>query len=99
MPVLQEIESLSLLLGNPDYRIESIEVDSLKDVRLTLQVNSLEDAEQLLASLKDLSGLNTQEWEARYPSGTARPDPSQKLKMTYIGRWNPELRRQPRGGN
>ncbi|MFZ4573457.1 MAG: hypothetical protein ACOYN0_03605 [Phycisphaerales bacterium] len=98
MPVLQELDSLSLLLGNPDYRVESLELDSVKDVRLNLQVNSLEEAEQLLASLKELGGLNTQEWEARYPSGAARPDPSQKIKMTYIGRWNPELRKQPRGG-
>jgi hypothetical protein len=38
------------------------------------------------------------DWEAKYPSGSARPENMQKLKMSYIGRWNPELKRKPRGG-
>lgn len=98
MPVLQELDSLSLLLGNPDYHIESIELDSFRDVKLNLQINSLEEAEQLLESLKSIEGLNTTSWEAKYPQGN-RPEGNQKLRMTYTGVWNPELRRKPaRGG-
>lgn len=98
MPVLQELESLSLIIANPEYTIESVEFDSLRDVRLNLQVNSLEEAEQLLESLQSIEGLHTVDWEAKYPSGSARPENMQKLKMSYIGRWNPELKRKPRGG-
>jgi hypothetical protein len=98
MPVLQELDSLSLLLGNPDYHIESIELDSFRDVKLNLQINSLGEAEQLLESLKTIEGLSTTTWEAKYPQGN-RTEGNQKLRMTYTGQWNPELRRKPvRGG-
>lgn len=98
MPILQELDSLSFLIANPDYALESIELDSLKDVRLNLQINSLREAEEFLTSLKEIEGLHTIDWEARYPAGNARPDPNEKLRMVYIGRWKPELKRATRGG-
>ena len=58
-PVLQELETLSFIIGNPDYDLVSINLSSIA-VTVTIRVETLEDYEALLESFDRISGSYTE---------------------------------------
>ena len=89
MPVLAELETLSLVLGIPDIEIESIALDSRLSNRIIVTVPTLEEGEALLGALRSVSGSRLSDWSAN----CAPPGANGKSKCTCSASWSAEARK------
>jgi hypothetical protein len=85
MPVLEELETISLVLGNSGYAIESVDLDSKGLPRVTTVTASTRDAEDLLDALKRVSNSHVVDWTFT-PSNKQEGEVT-KVRATYTGRW------------
>ena len=83
MPVLEEMETISLVVGNSGYAVESIELGAVP--RFSVIANSISDAENLLEAMKRVSGSHVVDW-ALNPS-TKREGDVDKVRAQFSGRW------------
>lgn len=82
MPVLQELETLSYVLGFEGVHLDEITLDSrLVKPRIVCQVASIPDGEALFGAIKQISGSNVIGWT---PSYTLMGG---KTKCVFQGSW------------
>jgi len=91
MPVLQELETVSMVVGNSGYAIESIEMDTTGRPRVIAISDNTPDAEALLEALRRVGGSNVADWTATYAA--KREGDANKVRGVYSGSW--EKRSQP----
>lgn len=91
LPVLEEFETLSLLLGNPAYEIGSIKVTPIS-VSAKVMVNGTSDYEFLRLGLRRIAGSYVA-WNE--PGRAARDG---KLEVTLLGIWDERALGTPTGG-
>lgn len=87
MPVMQELETLSFILGNPDYTLEALSLDSRGLSKLQVVVPDIAQAEALLDALRSIAGSHMGEWRAKYQP---RPDSSggpSRVLADFTGTW------------
>lgn len=86
-PIIQELETLSMALADPEIELESIAFSggAAASVLITVFVPDIKVAESVFKSLTSISGSNIESWQPTYtPSGA-------KLKAAFTGRWkNPK---------
>jgi hypothetical protein len=85
VPVLEELETISLVVGNNGYSIETIDLDSKGLPRFTVIANTTRDAEDLLDALKRVSGSRVTEWAGSY--SPKKEGDQDKVRATFSGRW------------
>ncbi|MDI1289383.1 MAG: hypothetical protein PSX37_05455 [bacterium] len=90
LPVIQELESLSYVLSNPDYSLESVEIDSKTVIKMIVIANDIASAELMLEAINAVAGTSSVDWTAT--SYRARVDKGEnKVTATFTGKWNPAL--------
>ncbi len=101
MPLLEELATISMVTGDPNYSLENIDLESSSSAVLRLGViaNSLSDAEAMTEALNAIAGSAVLRWEepASYDT-TSRPG---KFRINYTAKWAPRLERgggKPSGG-
>lgn len=96
LPILQELETLSMVLGSGEIQLDELDLDSGQNVvRLRLTAESTERAEEIREALRAIGGSNIANWsEPQYPSNA---QPGQKLTVTYLGSWSESARRRAPG--
>jgi hypothetical protein len=87
MPVMEELETISLVVGNAGYALDSISLDSKGLPRFAVVADNMSDAEALIEAMRRVSGSNVVEW-------TGNPVPRKvdgvdKVAVTFNGRWAP----------
>lgn len=98
MPVLSELDTLSLILGDPTIKLESITLDSELDARFSIVVDDLSIAEgQVLESLRGISGSSVVEWRLARSTRVQEGDRS-RVRAEYEATWDPRLRQPSRPG-
>lgn len=80
MPVLSELETLSLLIGWPGFRTNSISIDQLT-VQISGTVEDLETMEDLYDRLPHISGSAVGRWERTLGKAGDR------YKCEFVGYW------------
>jgi len=86
MPVLQELETVTMIIGHQNYSLESVELDSAKAPRLVVIAPTLRDAEALHESLKRIGGSYVTTWQETYRE---QADGEQKvIRAEFRGDWN-----------
>jgi hypothetical protein len=85
MPILEELETLSFVIGNNGLELESIDLDSRSGPRFTVLAPTTRDAEELGEALKRVSGSHVVEWTAQVQQ--PRTAGSEKVRGTYNGKW------------
>jgi len=95
MPILQELETLSLVLSSEDIDLVDLTLDSraITRPRIVVLVPSLEIAEQLGAALKQIAGSNLTGWST--PDFVNQPDG--KVRATYLANWVQNAATAPTG--
>ncbi len=88
MPVLEELETLSLVLGIPEVEIESISLDSKISNQIIVTVPTLADGEALLSALRSVSGSHLTDWVPTF----AAPGASGRVRCTFRAGWSLEAR-------
>lgn len=93
MPVLAEIETISMVIGHKEIQLESMDVGSTSRVTVVLVVPTLREAESIVESLKRIGGSFVGNWTPTYtekiegfasqPGGT-----SKKIRVTLRGDWD-----------
>ena len=91
MPVLEELEALSFVLGNPDYQLERLSVTSY-NVLIEVVVPDTPAFEELLESLPRIGGSRIATWTSE-----VRELGGQGVRCTFTGLWRTEPR--PVGGS
>jgi hypothetical protein len=93
LPILQELETLSMVLGSGEIQLDELDLDSGQNVvRLRVTAASTERAEEIREALRAIGGSNIVNWsEPQYPSNA---QPGQKLAVTYLGNWSDSARRR-----
>jgi hypothetical protein len=86
MPVLEELETLSFVLGSADYEITEVRMSEIAPL-IRLTVPSLRDYEELVDALPRISGSFC-DWRLSQQSGAG----SDRLNVTMTGSWTPEAR-------
>jgi len=88
MPILQELETLSLVLSSEDIDLIDLTLDSrgITRPRVVVLVPSLAVAEQLGAALKQIAGSNLVNWTT--PDFINQADG--KVRATYTASWSPQ---------
>ncbi|MBS0197661.1 MAG: hypothetical protein JSR77_12980 [Planctomycetes bacterium] len=82
-PVLEELEVVSMVLGNQDYALESVNFDNSR-AQFTLIANSTQDAADVEDALKSIAG-SAVSWAMEEP----RPDPrnANKVRAVFNAKW------------
>lgn len=84
MPVLEELETLSLVLGSEEIEVDEILLDSrFATNRVVVRVADLATAESVLKSLNSIAGSRLVDWQA--PS--SYPSVDKKLKGVFTAKW------------
>lgn len=96
LPVMQELETLSMVLGSGEIHLDELDLDSGQSfVRLRVTAASIERAEEIREALRSIGGSNISAWsEPQYPSNA---QPGQKLAVTYLGTWQESIRKRSPG--
>ena len=89
LPVMQELETLSYVLSDPAYGIESVDLDSKGTIKVIAIANDIASAELLLESINALAGTNTVDWTATYRMRAGGGE--NKVTATFNAKWDPSL--------
>jgi hypothetical protein len=92
MPVLDELETISLVVGTNGYAIESIDLDTKGVPRFTVVTSNTKDADDLADALKRVSGSHVSEWSANYSN--KKEGDLTLIRATYSGTW---IKNKPAG--
>ena len=92
-PVLQELETLAFVLGNPEYEIQKIDVNG-SAVVVDVLVPDTAAYEELVASLNGIAGSSIGSWE-KSPRSENR-NGRQMIRVNLTGLWA-QRPTQPRG--
>ena len=95
MPVLEELETLSFVLGNPDYKIEQIAINKL-GVFLTLTVPNTAAYEELTESLGQIAGSHISKWESSVIQRQNSRSPNQGVQCNFTGIWKSDAGTLPK---
>ena len=79
-PILEELETISYVFGIPGIDLESIRLNNTA-VTVTLRVEEIDQAEQVLQSLSAIKGSHLR-WTSMTPKNQG-----QKIQATYNARW------------
>lgn len=93
LPVMQELESLSYVLSNPDYNLESVEIDSKSVIKVVVVAKEIAAAELMLEAINAIAGTNSVDWTAAYRLRNEKGE--SKVTATFTAKWNPDLLAQP----
>ncbi len=95
MPVLQELETISMVVGNGLFALDRISLDTRR-IEVVAIARSTKDGEDLLEAFRRIGGSHAVDWTSRL---TPRRDGQEELiQGTYSAQWNPELRKGTAGG-
>jgi hypothetical protein len=83
LPVLQELETVSFALAEPDVEVDEIDLNSSTLPRITVLVPSTARAEALVESLRRIGGSNITEWSANIQDAGQ----GEKRRVTMTGKW------------
>lgn len=91
-PVLEELQTISMVLQHPDYTLGSIDLNSSTEtVALRVQAKTYKAAEDLARALRSISGSHVESWEWDRQSGgapaAAGADGAAPLWYSYRGRF------------
>lgn len=91
-PVLEELQTISMVLQHPDYTLGSIDLNSSTEtVSLRVQAKTYKAAEDLARALRAISGSHVESWEWDRQSGgtpaTPATDGTQPLWYSYRGKF------------
>ncbi len=87
-PILQELETLSFVLGNPDYKLEQLSITPL-GVMMTLTVPDTAAYEDLAAALNHISGSSIGKWTPKIIRNyrNTRTGQNTGLRCSFDGSW------------
>lgn len=88
IPILQELETLSMVVGNPQYAVELIKLEASVNANLDLHIvaETNADADAMKEALNSISGSFVQEWrEPEKYDITSRPG---KVLVRYRAKWD-----------
>ncbi len=89
MPVLDELSTLSLILGSNDYTLESVDLSSSDVARFVVRADTLAKAEDLQIALTAISGSHVASWNPRFEDkGEAGKD--KYVRAQFLGTWRRE---------
>lgn len=91
-PVLSELEALSFVLGNADYRLTRLDISG-SSVYIDVTVPDTAAYEELMESLSRIAGSSIRRWE---PS--VNPAPQGQIRVQLTGFWRESARSTPPGG-
>jgi hypothetical protein len=94
MPILEELETISLVVGNNGFSIESLDLDSKGTPRFTAIASKTQDAEDLLEALKRVSGSHVGDWTATY--APKKEGELTLIRGNYSGSW---IKAKPAGSS
>jgi hypothetical protein len=90
MPVLQELETISMVVGTGMYSLDRISLDPRR-IEVTVVARSTKDAEDLLEALRRIGGSHAVDWTQRL--GNRRDGQDTLIEARHEAQWNPELRK------
>ena len=93
LPVMQELDSLSYVLSDPAYSLDSVEIDSKGTIRVIAVANDIAAAELLFEAIKLVAGTNSVDWTATYRARTDKGE--SKVTATFNAKWDPALLTPP----
>jgi hypothetical protein len=85
MPVMEELETISLVLGNNGYAIESVDLSTTGLPRFSVIVDKTKDAEDLLAALGRVSGSHVVDWNLNVKN--KKEGDQDKIQASFSGQW------------
>lgn len=84
-PILQELENLSLVVGNSGFSLESLDID-ISRVQIYVIGDSIQDAADMLEAFQMVGGSSLTDWT--YDPRNAPSAPG-KIRTTYNAKWPP----------
>lgn len=97
MPVLEEVATLALVLGNDRVELQELTVDQTV-VSAVIHTRDVGLAERVLAALRSVAGSHVETWRDTYTeTGTGE---SRRIRASFSGVWSPQAgrARSPEGG-
>ncbi len=89
MPVLDELSTLSLILGSNDYSLESVDLNSSDVARFVVRADSLAKAEDLQIALTAISGSHVASWNPRFED-KSEGGKDKYVRAQFLGTWKRE---------
>ena len=90
-PLMQELETLSMVLANADTSIRTISMDSrLPTIEIVALCRDLEYAERLGVAIGEIDGSWVTNWDSKIARDTT--DPERPFKVTLTARWTQEAK-------
>ncbi len=86
MPVLREVEALTLVMADPNHKLVSLIADSDLRTEITVIVPDTATAEQLVRAVQRVSGSAIASWNPRLTTETTGQDRG-KVRLQLTGIW------------
>ena len=80
-PILDELEAISLVVGNSGYSVEEIDIDNVR-ATLTIIAKNIQDAVDMQEALSAVSGSVLGPW-----TSDSRSIPQDQVRTIYSARW------------
>lgn len=85
MPIVEELQTISFIVGNNGLSLDSLELDSRGSPRFVAFASDTGQAEDLTEALKRIAGSHVTDWKATVVQGTGTE--ASKVRGTYSGKW------------
>jgi hypothetical protein len=89
VPILQELETISLVVGNNNFELSELELDGRR-VQVTIMTNSTGEAEAVVEAFKRVSGSNVVDWTQSLSNRNVGE--TVRVRGQYTGRWSPQVK-------
>lgn len=87
MPVLQELETLSFIIGDPAYTLEELSLDTRGLNRVRVVTDDISSAEGLLSALRDIDGSHMADWRERFSPKQDLQGGTPRVLAEFTGSW------------
>ncbi|MFA6045247.1 MAG: hypothetical protein WC718_09695 [Phycisphaerales bacterium] len=96
MPVLAELETVSMVISHENVQLESMEMNSATRVTIVVSVPELRNAEAIVESLKKIGGSFVSSWTPTFAEQLLGPQnqpggPAKRIRLTLRGDWDRAL--------
>lgn len=96
MPVLAELETISMVISHEHVQLESMELNSATRVTIVVSVPELRHAEAVVESLKKIGGSFVGTWTPTFAEQLLGPQnqpggPNKRIRVTLRGEWDRAL--------
>jgi hypothetical protein len=89
VPILQELETISFVIGNNNFALENLDLDT-RGARVTILTGSTSEAEAVVEAFRRIAGSNLVDWSPTFSN--RNEGETVRIRGVYTSKWSPQVK-------